>query len=73
MTLEEVKHILLNNNWTKKELMELGFQRFGISKSLIKSMNKADAIRKIESAHGNERTLDVISEMARRVGRERRN
>ena len=70
ISLSEVKDIL-SIKLTKNELAELGYQRFGISKSLIKGMNKANAIFNIEAALDNERTLDVISRLAKEAGRKK--
>ena len=44
---------------------------FGISKSMLQRLRKEDAKRSVRSALDNERTLDVISEMARKAGKAR--
>lgn len=71
LTQEDVEKILADDSYTKQQVAELGFQRFGISKSMLSRLRKEDAKRSVQSALDNERTLDVISEMARKAGKAR--
>ena len=70
---EDVERILDDGNYTKKQLAELGYRRFGISMSSLTHLRKEDAVISVRAALRNERTLDVISEMAQRAGRARTN
>ena len=68
---EDVEKILDNDDYTKQQISELGFKRFGISKPMLQRLRKEDARQSVRSALDNERTLDVISEMARKAGKAR--
>ena len=70
---EDVERILDDGSYTKKELAELGFRRFGISRSSLTHLRKEDALKSIKSALENELILGSISEMAQRAGRARTN
>ena len=68
---DTIDEILAGDDYTKAQIAELGFQRFGISKSMLLHLRKEDAKRSVRSALENERTLDVISKMARKAGKAR--
>ena len=68
---EEVEKILESDNYTKQQIAEIGFQRFGMSKPMLQRLRKEEAKRSVRSALENERTLDVISKMARKAGKAR--
>ena len=68
MSQEEVERILEDEGVAKKVLAELGFQRFGISRSMLEHQNKRDAIDSVRSALENEKTLEAISRQARKAG-----
>ena len=70
---QEIEEILEDRRYTKRQLAELGFRRFGISRSSLIHLRKDDAVNSVRAALRNERTLDVISEMAQRAGRARTN
>ena len=70
---EDVERIIDDGSYTKRQLAELGFRRFGISRSSLIHLRKEDAVNSVRAALRNERTLDVISEMAQRAGRARTN
>ena len=68
-----VEEILENTNYTKFQLAELGFRRFGISRpSLIRS-RKDEAVMSIRTAIKNERALEIISQVAGDAAKERAN
>ncbi len=69
--LEVVEEILSDENYTKQQLAELGYRRFGISRSHLTRLRKNDALASIRAALANERALDVIEVEASRVGRAR--
>ena len=69
--LEVVEEILSDENYTKQQLAELGYRRFGISRSHLTRLRKNDALASIRAALANERALDVIEVEASRVGRSR--
>ena len=68
---EDVEKILDNDDYTKQQIADLGFKRFGISKPMIQRLRKEEAKQSVRSALDNERTLDVISKMARKAGKSR--
>ena len=64
----DIEAILDQDDYTKKQLVELGSQRFGISRAKLNRLRKKDAIESIRAALEHEKSLDVISEEARRAG-----
>ena len=68
---EDVERILGDKSYTKQQIAELGARRFGMSRSGLTRLRKEDALQSIRAALGHERSLDVISEEARRGGRAR--
>ena len=68
---EYIERILGDENYTKGQVAELGFKRFGISRSTLKQLRKEDAVRSVRSALEHERSLDVISQQARKSGKDR--
>ncbi len=68
---EDVEDILKDNRYTKSQVAELGFQRFGISRSTLERLRKEDALRSVRAALEHEKSLDVISRQARKSGKAR--
>lgn len=66
-----IEKVLSDENYTKSQIAELGYKRFGISKSMLASLSKEDALISIRAAMENERALDVISQVARESGKAR--
>ena len=66
--LDEVERILEDESLPKRVLAELGFQRFGISRSMLEHSNKKEARHSIASAVENRRILEAISRQARKGG-----
>lgn len=73
MTLPKsgVERILADDRYVKSQLAELGFQRFGISRSRLCRLTKAAAVEAIRGALEHERSLDAISEQAQVAARRR--
>ena len=69
--LEVVEKILSDASYTKQQLAELGYRRFGISRSHLTRLRKNDTLASIRAALANEKALDVIEVEASRVGRAR--
>lgn len=67
----EVEKILSNASSTKRQVVELGFRRFAISRSSLDRLNKQDAVATVHAALENEKSLDVISREAVRTGKAR--
>ena len=65
---EEIERIISDGRITKTQLIEIGFERCGISKSRLLRINRADAIGAIRSALDHERSLGAITQEARRGG-----
>ena len=61
-----VKEILDDDNYTNQQIAELGYQRFGISRSKLKSLRKKDAQDTVRAALEHERSLEAISREARK-------
>ena len=68
---EEVDNAIQDDIYTKKELVELGARRFGISRAKLSRLSKDDALAAVRAALDNERALEVIAEQARREGTRR--
>ena len=67
----EIERILNDDATTKRQIAELGFRRFGISRSKLERLNLKDAIYSVSAALENEKTLDVISQAAKESGKVR--
>ena len=67
----KVDDVLQESTTTKRQIVELGFRRFGISRSSLERLNKQDALRSVRAALDNERSLDIISREAIRTGKAR--
>ena len=59
-----VERVLTDSRYLKSQLAELGFQRFGISRSKLCRLTKAAAVEAIRSALEHERSLDAIGQQA---------
>ena len=65
---DDVEKILEDGKYTKIQLAELGFRRFGISRAKLVQLSKKDALESVRAALEHEKSLDAISEEARKVG-----
>ena len=68
---DEIESFLASPKCTKRQIAELGFRRFGISRSKLEKLNKQDARYSVHAALENEKTLDLISQAAREAGKAR--
>lgn len=68
---EEIEQVLSDDASTKRQIAELGFRRFGISRSKLERLNLRDARYSVLAALDNEKSLDVISREAVRAGQAR--
>ena len=68
---DQVTAILDNEQYQKKQLIELGEARLGIPPSRLSRLKRADAIASIRAALDNERTLAAIGHHARLTGERR--
>lgn len=66
---EEIIRIVDNINYTKQQIAELGYRRFGISRSKLERLSKKDALDSVRAALEHEKSLDVISQEAVKSGR----
>ena len=66
-----VEGVLADDRYSKGQLADMGFQRFGISRSKLCRLPKADAVEAIRSALEHERSLEAISRQAEVAGRRR--
>ena len=71
LDVKKVEEMLLNPKLTKGDLVQLGSERFGISKSKIEHQNREAAIDGIKATLRNTGALDIISQEARRKGQRR--
>ena len=71
LSYESVEEILDDEGYTKSQIAELGFRRFGIPKKFMLHSRKYEAVMSVRNAVMNERILDEISEQARKAGRTR--
>ena len=65
---DELERILDDGQYTKKQLAEVGCQRFGISRSKLERLRKSEACDSIRAALDHERSLDAISREALKGG-----
>ena len=66
-----IERVLEDDRYSKSQLADMGFQRFGISRSRLCRLPKADAVEAIRSALEHERSLDAIGQQAEAAGRKR--
>jgi len=71
LDVKKVEEMLLNPALTKGDIVKLGSERFGISKSKLVHQNREVAIDGIKAALRNTEALDIISQEARREGQRR--
>ena len=67
----EIEKILDDDEFTKSQIAEVGTARFGISRSSLKRSSRQDALESIRAALDHEKSLEFISEEARRSGENR--
>ena len=72
-TLQEsaVERVLADDRYLKSQLAELGFQRFGISRSRLCRLTKTAAVEAIRGALEHERSLDAIGQQAQLAAKRR--
>lgn len=72
-TLSEsaVERVLADARYLKSQLAELGFQRFGISRSRLCRLTKIAAVEAIRSALEHERSLEAIGQQAQMAAKRR--
>lgn len=68
LTYEEVERLLDDDGYTKRQIAELGFRRFGIPEKFLFYSRKDDAVMYVRATISNERILDAISRQARKAG-----
>ena len=68
---DEIERILNDDAGTKRQIAELGFRRFGISRSKLERLSLKDARYSVRAALENEKTLEVISQVAKKAGKSR--
>lgn len=66
--ISEAESILNNEGYTKQQVVELGFSRFGISRAMLMRLSKEEAVASVQAALEHEKSLDVIAREARRSG-----
>ena len=71
LTKSTVEQVLDDERYVKNQLADLGFQRFGIPRSRLCRLTKADAVAAIRAALDHERSLEAIGQQAR-IAAERR-
>lgn len=66
LSVDEMEGFLSSDEkHTKGMLVELGFRRFGISRSKLERLPKAEALESVRSALEHEKSLEAISREAR--------
>ena len=68
---DDIARILGDENCSKRNIVELGARRFGISRSRLERLRKKDARATVRAALDHEKSLDVITVEARRGGKAR--
>ena len=66
-----VERVLADDRYLKSQLAELGFQRFGISRSRLCRLNKTAAVDAIRGALEHERSPDAIGQQAQVAAKRR--
>lgn len=68
---QQIETILEDHTYTKLQLIEVGIQRFGISRSRLIRLTKDEVCESVRAALKHEKSLGVIAQEARRGGDER--
>ena len=68
ISLDEVEAVLANSSYTKDQFVELGFTRFGVSRSRLTRTGREKMIEIIRSAVDHEKSLAAIDREAARGG-----
>lgn len=71
LSQNDISNMLGEDSYTKQQIAELGFRRFGISRPMLTRLPKKDAWNSIRAALEHERSLDAISREARKAGKAR--
>ena len=71
LSQNDVANMLGEDGYTKQQIAELGFRRFGISRPMLMRLPKKDAWDSVRAALEHERSLDAIARQARKAGRAR--
>lgn len=71
ISLEEVSRFLDREAVTRADLANLGVKRFGIPESKINKMSKESAIKTIRAALEHEKSIEILSDEARKGGQAR--
>ena len=65
---ENLEQLLCDEKLKKQQLIEVGFRRFGISKSRLSRIRRNEVLDVIRAALDHERSLNAITHEARRGG-----
>ena len=68
LSAEGIERILANRGFTKLQLIDLGAQRFGISRSRLLRLGRDQVVDAVQAAVNHEKSIEIISEEARRGG-----
>lgn len=68
LDLKSLDLIIASSAYSKAQLMELGTRRFGIARARLTRLSRPRVVEIIRAAMDHERSLQVISEEARRGG-----
>ena len=68
---DEIDRILCDDQYLKKQIIELGNCRFGIPRGKLARLSKPEAVASIRAALDNERSLEVLSRQAKLAGQRR--
>lgn len=71
LSWEEVERILEDDTLTKRQIAEIGNERFGISRASLLRLRKDRARHSILTAMRNEKTMWAIADQARKAGKAR--
>lgn len=71
LSANSVERILASPRYTKLQVIEVGSQRFGISRSRLMRLGREQVIEAVRAALEHEQSIQVISEEARRQGEKR--
>ena len=71
ISCKDAEEILDDNSFSKSQLVDLGASRFSISRSKLVRLSRHEVLESIRAALDHERSLEVISQEARRIGARR--
>ena len=71
LSWDQVRNVLDDDRYIKAQLAELGFSRFGLSRSRLERLGRREVLETLYAALDREVSLDIIARSAEEAGARR--